>query len=137
MDSRSFADSVGQLHPGGPLPPSVLSAGISKDFMALANLFGLGLPFQSPWTGDEDSMVVDASLGATSGPSIVSGGLLTMFFDGAVRKHYDDFVRRGERAHIESHYGKAHVALWEQHRYRQVRQRRPADRGSPASPHVP
>ena len=64
------------------------------------------------------------------------GGLLTMFFDGAIRKHYDEFARcgPGERAHLGRHYGKAYAALWKQRR-RQVMQRRLGEDGRTASPH--
>ena len=104
--------------------------------MALSNLFGFSLPLRSPWTDDEEPTVVEATLDASWGASAMSKGLTTMFFKNAIREYYNDIVKRGERVHIESHYGKAHVALWEQ-RYRQAAgQRRPRRYGPTASPYV-
>ncbi len=163
--SRSLADTTSQLHPDSDsrtLPPAIHNvsrgivelhpgdfvllqaqfrigdgrrAGIRKDPIALAHLFGLTvLPLRSPWTwtGGEDSdpAAVDAALDASLGPGTIAGELTATFSGGAIDAYYHDFVRRGERAHIESHYGRAHVALWEQ-RCREAGQGKSGKFGSP------
>ncbi|KAI1797211.1 hypothetical protein LXA43DRAFT_983264 [Ganoderma leucocontextum] len=151
-----------ELHPDSTLPPAIHSAsrgivelypgdfvllhlqfrvgdgrtaGIDKDVLALANLFGFALPLRSPCTCGDDPTVLDAALDASFGPGNIAEGLTSMFNDGAIKAYYNDLIQRGERAHIESHHGRAHVEQWEQRR-RQAGRKRPEEYSRMASAHV-
>ncbi|PIL35663.1 hypothetical protein GSI_02393 [Ganoderma sinense ZZ0214-1] len=131
-----------ELHPDNPLPPAIhneprgifelhpgeyvllhlqfrvgdgRNAGINKDFTALSNLFGLALPLRSPWNPNHDPAALDADLDARfweDGAFRI--GLLAELDRDAIKAYYRDYLYDGEFAHIESHYGRTHLKMWEQ-----------------------
>lgn len=91
------------------------NAGINKDFTALSVLFGLTLPFRAPWENNYDPTDLDADLDRRFWEERAFRiGLLAEFDRDAIKEYYEDYLYAGEFAHIESHYGRAHLRMWEE-----------------------
>ena len=85
---------------------------ISKDWEALRYLQGFSLAWSIWQTTDPhvlDNML--AQYHAKDGH--IPGGLRMSFDHSAMRRYYDDFVERGEDAHIRSHFGAERATMVE------------------------